>query len=167
MNTSCDICNGTGWLSRDLPISDPNFGKVFPCDCQTPSIRETWLKNCGLSTSQLSSDIKQFEIIGEGTRNMMNAAKIFLKNPVSILTIHGNNGVGKTTLAYFMTRKLIESGYQTIYTTGPDMFNWIRDGYNQTKPDETALRRMKMLEEIQILIIDELDKIRPTEWAQR
>jgi len=30
----CPICGGVGWLHQDLPITDPNFGKLVRCVCK-------------------------------------------------------------------------------------------------------------------------------------
>ena len=29
----CPICHGTGFILRDVPIGDPEFGKAVPCVC--------------------------------------------------------------------------------------------------------------------------------------
>ena len=29
----CAVCGGLGWLRRRVPLSHPDFGQLFPCDC--------------------------------------------------------------------------------------------------------------------------------------
>src|SRR3972149_7811715 len=30
----CPICGGMQWVSHDVPVGHPDFGKLFPCSCQ-------------------------------------------------------------------------------------------------------------------------------------
>lgn len=161
----CDICHGSGWVASDLEIGHPDFGRLHRCECQAELDKERWLKECGLTAAQMEA-VKGLKNTGPGTKAMMDAVKAFITNPVGMLFIHGSNGVGKTTAAYGMTRRLIDAGYRTVYVTGPNMFAWIRDGYSATTQDETAMRRLDRLQSVRVLIIDELDKVRPTDWVR-
>ncbi len=38
-NKVCEICGGLGVVTLDVPIDHPDFGKAFPCICQTDKIR--------------------------------------------------------------------------------------------------------------------------------
>lgn len=29
----CKICKGIGWVRHDVPLRDPEFGKLHPCEC--------------------------------------------------------------------------------------------------------------------------------------
>ena len=166
METSyCDICHGSGWVSSNVEIDHPEFGRLRRCDCQADRDKERWLKESGLTASQMES-VKSLRNTGPGTKAMMDAVKAFIANPVGTLFIHGNNGVGKTTAAYGMTPRLIDAGYRTVYVTGPNMFAWIRDGYSAQTQDESAMRRLDRLQSTRVLIIDELDKVRPTDWVR-
>src|SRR5215468_2071826 len=35
----CQICGGLGIVGRDVPVGHPDFGKAFPCVCQTEIIK--------------------------------------------------------------------------------------------------------------------------------
>src|SRR5579859_5304877 len=35
----CQICGGLGLVIHDVPIDHPDFGKAFPCVCQTEKIK--------------------------------------------------------------------------------------------------------------------------------
>src|SRR3954471_24048432 len=37
---ACPICEGRGFLTKDLPVKHPDFGKVIPCRCRTDVITE-------------------------------------------------------------------------------------------------------------------------------
>ena len=36
----CPICRGAGYMTLDVPITDPNFGRLFACDCMLRDIQE-------------------------------------------------------------------------------------------------------------------------------
>lgn len=162
---ACSLCNDSGWIRYELPITDPAFGRLTRCSCQVDADRAKWKKDCGLTASQLAMTITGFKRSGTGTADMVAAGKEFMREPVGTLFIHGANGVGKTTMAYAMVPRLIEAGYQTVYVTGPNMFSWIRDGYSAKTQDDGAMRRLDRLQNIRVLILDELDKVRPTDWV--
>lgn len=35
----CTICGGIGYVTKDVPIEHPDFGKAFPCVCQADKIK--------------------------------------------------------------------------------------------------------------------------------
>ena len=162
---TCNRCHDMGWISEDLPITDPNFGKVHRCPCKIDQDNTRWRKESGLTESQLSTPLS-FKKPGPGTSEMIKQGRTFAENPIGTLFIHGSNGVGKTSMAYAMTSRMIDSGYRTVYTTGPNMFAWIRDGYGAQSQDETAMKRLDRLQSVRVLILDELDKVRPTDWVR-
>src|SRR5450432_233232 len=41
----CQICGGLGYVTRDVPIDDPDFGKAFPCICQADRIKARRAEN--------------------------------------------------------------------------------------------------------------------------
>ena len=34
-NPTCDICGDMGWVTKNVPVGHPDFGKAFPCRCKT------------------------------------------------------------------------------------------------------------------------------------
>src|SRR5690606_41572679 len=36
----CPICGDMGYIVRDVPLEDPDFGKAFPCVCQRDVLAE-------------------------------------------------------------------------------------------------------------------------------
>ena len=37
--TVCPICKGVGYLVKDVPYGDPDFGKLFPCQCKVQELQ--------------------------------------------------------------------------------------------------------------------------------
>ena len=38
---NCPICHGVGFVRRDLPVSDPDFGKLAVCTCRQGQIAQS------------------------------------------------------------------------------------------------------------------------------
>src|SRR5260221_4995806 len=38
-STVCPICDGMGIVGVDVPVGHPDFGKAFPCVCQTDNVK--------------------------------------------------------------------------------------------------------------------------------
>ena len=36
----CPICKGAGYLIKDVPVGDPEFGQLIPCHCKLNEIEE-------------------------------------------------------------------------------------------------------------------------------
>src|SRR5438128_956219 len=41
----CPYCKGAGWLRMHVPVSDPRFGKLYPCICRTQATEERNLED--------------------------------------------------------------------------------------------------------------------------
>jgi DNA replication protein DnaC len=38
---NCPLCGGVGFLHQDLPVDDPNFGRLLVCTCRQQEISQT------------------------------------------------------------------------------------------------------------------------------
>src|SRR5262245_37047727 len=50
----CEICGGLGFVTRDVPIDHPDFGKAFPCQCRVKEIQDKRLKRLFGETAPLA-----------------------------------------------------------------------------------------------------------------
>lgn len=93
--------------------------------------------------------ISDFDIISRSNRNG--------------LYITGPCGVGKSHLAFAIANSLIEKGNSVIAMTMIDLLLKIRSSYKaENKSEEEILR---IYEDCALLVIDDLGKEKPTEWA--
>ncbi len=53
-STDCPICNGIGYISYDLPVGHPEFGRAYPCPCRTGESSKEMAKLSGLSEKDAS-----------------------------------------------------------------------------------------------------------------
>lgn len=42
---SCQMCKGTGYVSLDVGVNSPHFGKLFVCDCVQPATAQRLNEN--------------------------------------------------------------------------------------------------------------------------
>lgn len=80
------------------------------------------------------------------------------------LVLVGNNGVGKTHLACSIANKLIENGTPVIYGTLINLFAELRNSYD-TDNNISEMEIIKLYENVDLLIIDDLGKEKPSEWG--
>ncbi len=99
---------------------------------------------------------------------MLKACRSFVEDPVGILTLWGGVGNGKTMCLQAVVNELIERGVMSIYITAFDLFSHIRDAFNARREvvSESAYNRLGRFERVRVLALDEMDKVRPTDWMQ-
>ena len=171
----CPICGGLGFLRRDLPIGDPNFGKLVPCICkqnetnQAARFRLYQLSNLEAFKSMSFSSFSvqgRLGLADEQIRSLQYAlsqAQQFAGNPRGWLLLMGSYGCGKTHLAAAVANTCIEFGMQTIFLTVPDLLDWLR--YSYDAPDDTFEKRFEELRNVDLLVLDDLGAHNATGWA--
>ena len=80
------------------------------------------------------------------------------------LVLVGNNGVGKTHLACSIANKLIENGTSVIYGTLINLLAELRNSY-YIDNNISEMEIIKLYENVDLLIIDDLGKEKPSEWG--
>ena len=166
-STDCPICKGIGYISYDLPVGHPEFGRAYPCRCRTGEGAQEMAKLSGLTEKERKLRLSMFTTGGRpGTAAMLKACRSFVEDPVGILTLWGGVGNGKTMCLQAVVNELIERGVMSVYITAFDLFSHIRDAFNAQREitSESAYNRLLRFEKVRVLAIDELDKVRPTDW---
>lgn len=166
---ACDVCLDSGYYRLDVPTSDPCFGKLQRCGCQKNNDLTRLQKLSGLSQAEQRVTLDDIEISnGNGTREMVRAAKSFVSTPYGMLTIHGTTGNAKTVVLQGIVNELVSKGVEAVYITAFDIMGFIRSAFDNKREvsDLGAHDRLKRLERVRVLAIDELDKVRWTEFVQ-
>ncbi len=171
----CPICGGVGFLRRDLPVDDPNFGRLVPCVCQQNKANQV-ARNRLYQMSNLeafkSMSLASFSVQGrlgladEQIRSLQYAlsqAQQFAGNPRGWLLMMGSYGCGKTHLAAAIANTCVEFGMQTIFLTVPDLLDWLRYSYDSI--DQTFEQRFEELRNVNLLVLDDLGAHNATNWA--
>jgi len=176
----CPICGGLGYVRADVPVADPDFGKLVPCTCRREELAQQ-----RVSTLRTLSELKVLERMtfesfapeGHGLppdkranlRWAYDEARAFAKNPQGWLVLKGGYGCGKTHLAASIANSCVERGQPVLFITVPDLLDRLRASFTPASPDEHAPPFQARFHEIRtapVLILDDLGTESATSWAQ-
>ena len=171
----CPICHGIGFVSHDLPINHPDFGKMEVCTCRLEKVEEAARKNL-YNFSNLESfhamTFDTFNIHGRGNAADSNkslelafqVAKSYAAEPSGWLFLTGKFGCGKTHLAAAIANEIIQKGTRTLFLTVPDLLDWLRFAFGAQ--EVTFEERFSEIREVPFLILDDLGTQNATPWAE-
>jgi DNA replication protein DnaC len=172
----CPICRGAGWVSKTVPVGDPDFGQAFPCRCleeEQPESRTAALRrysNLG-PLARISFSATKTEgplpdaASGQKFRDAMIAAVEFAEDPRGWLVLTGPSGCGKTHLAVALANRCIERGETTFFIVAADLLDHLRATYAPDSPvsyDEL----FEQVRNVPLLVVDDLRTQNATSWAQ-
>ena len=184
--TGCPICGGAGYLRLDVPVEDPRFGDMVPCEC---TVREIAAKRLGLLIERSNlgplrgKKLDNF-VVDKRTKAEKNspeaafkAASMFAERPdrsdderlarprKEWLVLSGNHGSGKTHLAVAIANHRLDHGRPAIFIVVPDLLDRLRATFSPTS-DITYDELFETCRETELLILDDLGAQSSTPWAQ-
>jgi DNA replication protein DnaC len=172
----CPMCHGVGFIRKDLPVSDPEFGKVTICSCRMKDVNQVefqrlfQMSNLGAFQDKTFETFKQQGRVGLGDnqvkslQNAFSQSVQFAQELKGWLLLTGNFGCGKTHLASAIANYAVNLGVPTIFLTVPDLLDWARSGYSS--PDTTFEARFNEIRNIRLLVLDDLGTENATSWAK-
>lgn len=102
-----------------------------------------------------------------GTAKMVNAATEWMsKGCVGFLSIHGEIGNAKSTVLKAIVNDCVERGMDVRYVTMTDVMAYAREAFGSDMKGDSDLGRIRELANTQVLVIDELDKARLSDYAR-
>jgi DNA replication protein DnaC len=102
-----------------------------------------------------------------GAAKMLKAAQEFLQNGCTgFLTVHGGFGNAKTTLLKAIVNECVKTSISARYITMTEVMNYAREAFESQKAGDTDYGRITDLAKVHVLLIDELDKARVTDYAR-
>ena len=172
----CSVCNGTGWVSKRVPVVHPDFGQTFPCECQGTKDSAARLdalrrySNLGplsrVSFAATRSDGPLPDAASSHLfRQALDASVKFADRPSGWLVLTGPSGSGKTHLAVAVANRCIELGQTTFFIVVADLLDHLRGAYSPDNPvsyDEL----FDQVRNVPVLILDDLGSHSTTPWAQ-
>lgn len=160
---SCPICGGLGCYMIDAPFGHEYFGRLYPCEC-TAAYRSSLLQRIsGLTGDELAQRLDDVRPAGPGTAQMLSAARLFLDEPAGMLTLWGGVGNAKTLILQAVVNECIMRGMMAVYVTMLDLLDYIREAYNDQT--DSAWRRLDRFATVPVLAIDEVDKVKASDWT--
>jgi len=160
----CPVCGGSGWKSAG---SDR---RVVRCDCRLKLRGEALLSCSRIPRRYEHCELSNFEFEGPHAHLMrarMEACKFVEEYPLDNtgLLLIGSIGVGKTHLAVGIIKELVASkGIPCLFYDYRELLKQIQNSYNDSVK-ATELEVLRPVFETEVLVLDELGAVKPTEWV--
>ncbi len=126
------------------------------------------IKNSKMSKRNLNYKFENFEVNSNNKKVYQSLKEYSEKLANSVerkgLILAGNNGVGKTHLACSIANELIENGIPIIYGTLINLLAELKNTYDVDN-NISEMKIIKLYEKVDLLIIDDLGKEKPSEWG--
>jgi DNA replication protein DnaC len=171
----CPICGGIGYVRRDLPVDDPNFGLLEVCQCQKENFQRASVQRL-YSISNLDAfqkmTFEHFNISGLNDQKEINktlevafnTSQNYAHHLNGWLLLMGGYGCGKTHLAAAVANEVVSLGVETLFLTVPDLLDWLR--YSFSSEETTYESRFEEIKNIRFLVLDDLGTQNTTAWAR-
>ena len=126
------------------------------------------IKNSKMSKRNLNYKFENFEV-NSNNKKVYQSLKNYSERFVNLeerkgLILTGNNGVGKTHLACSIANELIKNGIPIIYGTLINLLAELKNTYDVYN-NISEMKIIKLYEKVDLLIIDDLGKEKPSEWG--
>jgi DNA replication protein DnaC len=161
---TCPFCAGSGW--RTVPGAEHG---VTRCDCQLRARAGALIAAARIPKRYEHCELSNFDFEGPQLSlapARMAACRFVEEYPVDKtgLLLVGNAGAGKTHLAVGIAKALIrEKGIECIFYDYAELLKQIQDSYNPSV-QATELGLLRPVFEAEVLVLDDLGSVRPTEW---
>ncbi len=170
----CAMCGGMGWISADVPVGHPQFGKLIACphrQAETSSAvsQKLWdalgpLRHMTLENFSPEGHARTDEQ-RNSLRNAYEGVKRFIGEPRGWLFLQGGYGCGKTHLAAAIANALLSAGTPVVFVNVPDLLDYLRGAYSPNV-EETYDQRFTEVRDAPVLILDDLGTQNATPWAE-
>jgi DNA replication protein DnaC len=172
----CPLCGGLGYLRRDLPITDPEFGKLIICSCRQGEVAQKvherlfsisnldHLRHLTFENFQARGRIGLSPWQADSLERAYNQSRQFARSLNGWLLLQGGYGCGKTHLAAAIANFTVEVGVPTLFITVPDLLDALRFAYDD--PESTFEQRFEEIRSAPLLIMDDFGTQNATAWAQ-
>ena len=173
---TCPLCAGTGWKAVQAGSSNGRASserRVARCDCQLRARTQTLLAAARIPRRYEHCELTNFDTDFPGAHPSL-AEAAFLATSFAKkcdprgdkgLLIIGKIGTGKTHLAVGIIKELIlQRGISSLFYDYRELLKQIQNSYNTTV-QTTELDVLRPVFDTDVLVLDELGAVKPTEWV--
>jgi len=160
----CPVCGGVGWIRNDVPVDHPDFGKLRPCPNADVTIMPRY-KESGLTNDEFNMSWSGVWDIGIAAK-VAEILKKVLSTGYGFVFMYGGYGLGKTHMLKTSVSEYLRKKDKTaVYANASSIIEALRSVFddNATSSHISSLRYWS---EVDLLCIDEFDKVRDTPFAQ-
>ena len=172
----CPLCKGIGFVYKERPKSDPDFGRAVPCQCTSQALKKGRHKTLERYSNlgplvRLTFD----SLVPQGRsphtrnqerfRNAVEAAKAYAQAPEGWLVLLGPSGCGKTHLAAAIANYRLSQGQPALFVVVPDLLDHLRSCYDP----QSAISYDDLFEQVRqapLVILDDLGMQSSSPWAR-
>jgi DNA replication protein DnaC len=172
---NCPICKGIGFVSRDLPVGHPDFGKVQVCECRKDQVTASFrsrlyemsnldaLKDLTFASFQPRGRDNITKAQADSTEAAFITTKRYADNLKGWLFLWGGYGCGKTHLAAAIANSAVARNIPTLFLTVPDLLDSLRFTFDS---EETSFEeRFDEIRNMPLLVLDDFGTQNMTSWA--
>lgn len=173
-SSTCPLCGGTGFkmVSTEDRQGRP-IQRATKCDCVLRERSERLLEMANIPERYQHCDLANFEPDPGGKHSIslanakLAAGRFVEEYPVERdgLLLIGPIGVGKTHLAVGLVKELIyQKGAKCLFYDYRELLKEIQNSYNSSV-QTTEMDVLRPVFEAEVLVLDELGAVKPTEWV--
>jgi DNA replication protein DnaC len=165
----CALCDGTGWKTLPARAGARGDRRVTRCDCQIEERTRLLLAASRIPPRYEHCELANFQIEGRYASlapARMASSKFVEEYPLNKtgLLLVGSVGIGKTHLAVGIIKELIrDKRVSCLFCDYRELLKQIQNSYNDTV-QTTELEVLRPVFETEVLVLDELGAVRPSEW---
>jgi DNA replication protein DnaC len=166
----CPICEGTGWKTVS---GEAQERRVTRCDCQLRLRAQSLLAAARIPRRYEHCELASYDIDFPGAHPSLGKARLMASRFVQEyeprdgtgLLLIGRIGTGKTHLAVGIIKELIVNrGVGCLFYDYRELLKEIQNSYNSTV-QTTELDVLRPVFEADVLVLDELGAIKPSDWV--
>jgi DNA replication protein DnaC len=168
----CPLCEGSGWKTVSNPGS-VNDRRVTRCDCQLRVRAQGVMTAARIPRRYEHCELSNYDTDFPGAHPSLAEAHFLASNFAKKcdprgdkgLLIIGKIGTGKTHLAVGILKELIlNRGIPCLFYDYRELLKEIQNSYNATV-QTTEMQVLRPVFETEVLVLDELGAVKPTEWV--
>ncbi len=171
----CPLCGGTGWKNATpgSNASSQNDRRVTRCDCRLRARAQALLAAARIPKRYEHCELSSYTTDFPGAHPSLALAHLtasrfaqeYDPRDGTGLLIIGKIGTGKTHLAVGILKELIlTKGVSSLFYDYRELLKEIQNSYNAAV-QTTELDVLRPVFESDVLVLDELGAVKPTEWV--
>ena len=160
---ACQLCGDTGWIAVG------KSERMTRCECFLRARASRLIEAARIPTRYARCDLSSFRTQANSSlaAAKLAAEKFVDRYPVEKagLLFEGSIGVGKTHLAVAIIKELmLRRGIPCLFYEYRELLKSIQNSYNN-EVHTTELSLLRPVFETEVLLLDELGAVKPTEWV--